>query len=696
VNFLNPLALIGMIAAGIPLLLHLFNLRRLRTVEFSTLRFILELQQTRVRKLKLQQLLLLILRTLVVAFAVLAFARPTVPSNLPLLTSTTHASVVIVVDNSASMDIADQNGVRFHQAQKFAHQVIDMMRDGDEISVISLIPTPEAAGAGFSRVFSQAHSRVNALHVSDGLPDTESLMEILGTLFADASHPHKEIYFISDGQKNLDVADATEAVRGLKIDASVFILPVGQGVAGIDQNLSVDSVTLRSVLPQVGKPIEVEAYVRNGTSRDAKEVPVSMSVGGLRAAQRVIDVPAGQTRSVVLGAPVSHTGVASISVDVENDALNRDNSQYLGVMVPPPARVAVIGSGITADLAVLALSLQASQAVIGSVQRYTDFRMLGDAGEQFDVLYLAGANIGVNDVPPLLQFVQDGGGVVTFISDNPAMRAWSTSCGLSWEGMADNSSARLTTIDEGHPLLWGVFNTSGPPAPVESPVIYSQVRIRGGTTIASSELGPFLTVTHVGAGKVLFFTSMADGKQSTLGSTGLFAALMVRSALYLSSSNTQVQQARINESVMYPIPRSYQGVSSFTVTDAQGYKAELAPVRLPSGVHIPVPAQSQPGIVTIATSTGTVIGGITVVRPSAESILRYFSEQEFTSLLGRFVVHPDRVLMATGRSMHEAVRSARIGSELWPLCIILALFCAITEMVIARLSVQENQESVIQ
>nr|MBP6509743.1 BatA domain-containing protein [Candidatus Kapabacteria bacterium] len=99
-NFLNPFALIGLAAASIPVLLHLLNLRRLRTVEFSSLRFLVELQQTRVRKLKLQQILLLILRTLLIVFAIIAIARPTIPGSLPLLSSTSRSSVVILIDNS--------------------------------------------------------------------------------------------------------------------------------------------------------------------------------------------------------------------------------------------------------------------------------------------------------------------------------------------------------------------------------------------------------------------------------------------------------------------------------------------------------------------------------------------------------------------------------------------------------------------
>jgi hypothetical protein len=92
-NFLNPFALLGLAAAGIPVLLHLLNLRKLRTIEFSTVQFLLELQQTRVRKLKMQQILLLILRTLVVLFAVFALARPTIPGSLPLLSSPKQRSL---------------------------------------------------------------------------------------------------------------------------------------------------------------------------------------------------------------------------------------------------------------------------------------------------------------------------------------------------------------------------------------------------------------------------------------------------------------------------------------------------------------------------------------------------------------------------------------------------------------------------
>ncbi|MBR9976556.1 MAG: BatA domain-containing protein, partial [Bacteroidetes bacterium] len=102
-TFLNPLYLIALVAAAIPIILHLLNLRKTRVIEFSTLTFLKELQRSKIRKLKIRQWLLLALRTLIIVFLVLAFTRPALRSGFGFLPGTTaKSSVVIVLDNSFS------------------------------------------------------------------------------------------------------------------------------------------------------------------------------------------------------------------------------------------------------------------------------------------------------------------------------------------------------------------------------------------------------------------------------------------------------------------------------------------------------------------------------------------------------------------------------------------------------------------
>ena len=78
--FLNPAILFGLLAASIPVIIHLFNLRKLKKIEFSTLTFLKELQKNKIRKIKLKQWILLALRVLIILFVVMAFARPALQS----------------------------------------------------------------------------------------------------------------------------------------------------------------------------------------------------------------------------------------------------------------------------------------------------------------------------------------------------------------------------------------------------------------------------------------------------------------------------------------------------------------------------------------------------------------------------------------------------------------------------------------
>ena len=77
-SFLNPLFLIGLAAAAIPILIHLFTRRRPREVRFPSLEFLTEVSQSEIRRLRLKQWLLLLLRALAIAAIAVAMARPAV------------------------------------------------------------------------------------------------------------------------------------------------------------------------------------------------------------------------------------------------------------------------------------------------------------------------------------------------------------------------------------------------------------------------------------------------------------------------------------------------------------------------------------------------------------------------------------------------------------------------------------------
>ncbi|MGC8624707.1 MAG: BatA domain-containing protein, partial [Phycisphaerae bacterium] len=82
-NFSDPVMLLGLLAAGIPVLLHLLNRVRSPRVPFSTLRFLRVTAQKTARKRQVQQFLLLLLRMAVFAMIAMAVAGPLVHGGSP-------------------------------------------------------------------------------------------------------------------------------------------------------------------------------------------------------------------------------------------------------------------------------------------------------------------------------------------------------------------------------------------------------------------------------------------------------------------------------------------------------------------------------------------------------------------------------------------------------------------------------------
>ena len=118
-NFLNSIILAGLLAALAPVVIHLLNRQKVRTVEFSSLIFLRDLQKTKMRRLKLRQWLLLIIRTLIVVLAVLAFARPTIKGDaFSVLGAHAKTSIVFLTDQSASMHARTADGSAAERAAR--------------------------------------------------------------------------------------------------------------------------------------------------------------------------------------------------------------------------------------------------------------------------------------------------------------------------------------------------------------------------------------------------------------------------------------------------------------------------------------------------------------------------------------------------------------------------------------------------
>ena len=143
-GFLNPILLFGILAAAIPLLIHLWSRRQARRVDFSSLMFLLVAHRQNVRRIQLKNLLILLLRVAIITLIALALSRPLLKNQFSFAGARAKTSAVIILDNSFSVGYQGVRGQRFEKAKEVALEVVDSLRHGDSVAVILMSDIPDA------------------------------------------------------------------------------------------------------------------------------------------------------------------------------------------------------------------------------------------------------------------------------------------------------------------------------------------------------------------------------------------------------------------------------------------------------------------------------------------------------------------------------------------------------------------------
>ncbi len=128
-SFLSPLFLVGVIAAAVPILLHLFHRKTEVVIDFPAVSLLTRVPAQQHRRRRLRELILLVLRVVALALLALSFARPyfagsAAPDAAPL--------TVIAVDTSLSMSAPGQ----FDRARDAVARALDAAPSSHAVALI--------------------------------------------------------------------------------------------------------------------------------------------------------------------------------------------------------------------------------------------------------------------------------------------------------------------------------------------------------------------------------------------------------------------------------------------------------------------------------------------------------------------------------------------------------------------------------
>ncbi|MFA6232848.1 MAG: BatA domain-containing protein [Bacteroidota bacterium] len=699
-TFLNPLYLIALAAAAIPIILHLLNLRKTRVIEFSTLTFLKELQRSKIRKLKLKQWLLLALRTLIVIFVVLAFTRPALRTGFGFLPGTTaKSSVVIVLDNSFSLLDSDEHGQLLKQAKQKAAELVNLLRAGDDAALI-LTTSPDKAN-DLTAALNAVRGEIEDVGVSYAHGDYRQALTAASALLSSSSNFNKEVYFITDRQRSQYTFEEGSTPQQL-FDPSVkvFILPVGDAGKG---NTSVTAVEVKNSIFENGKPVDVSATIRNASEEPLSSAIVSVFLGGERVAQKTIDVSAGGTQQVEFTVLPKQSGWVPGFVELEDDALPEDNRRYFGFHIPQTLSV-LLGPVGGQDAKLIGLALNPSAADPEAVKSFAVDAMgsgqllSANLSRYSVVLLLGGQALSDAFTQRLASWVREGGSVMLFPDAGGNVDVWSktllprlglpAASGVTGSLTDNGSFVSFGAIDFDHPLFAGMFeNTSGgKPPEVESPRLYFSVRMRGNENVRqviSTRAGDaFLLDAHVGKGRVLAFAVSPDLRWSDFPFKGIFLPLLNRAMFYLAAREDNALELKVGATTEVTISSTLAGDQLFELRGPDDAMQRIVPKALPSGLVFPIESPSMPGLYTL-NGGKDVLRAIAVNTDPVESDLTRADDKTRADFFARLGITQVAEL-GRDANVQQAVTQLRYGVELWKYMLAFAILCAILEMLVAR------------
>jgi hypothetical protein len=702
-NFLNPVFVGAAAVAAVPIIIHLVQRRRIQQVVFGSVRFLRKMSHRVVRRRRFTELLLIVLRTFALAALAFAFARPffsaAAPSRVGAETVTGDEAIVLLIDNSYSMSLDG----RLAAAKKKAAALLEGLDSSIKVMVVGFSNELRTLAAFESSLNDAKAAVANLQQTWQGTDLNVALMQADQYLTGRKEAKHRVI-LISDLQNR-----AWQSAKGDKLAPGTVLevhdVTLKDGQKGRDlPNLYVERVAVpRMVLADSVNQV-VSAKVVNAGDVDAKNVPVTLSVGK-NVDKRSLNVPARSEMVVHFRQDFKDPGDAGgvIALDYK-DAGPADNNGYFSVHVTPrlrvlmvngaPAKPLVSNDGFFLRYALTPPGTPSPFALREVAPQAFKPEDLKDA----DVVLVANADqVSPAASAALKQFVSRGGGVGFIVGDKVDPDEFNKSFGeispaRLWKTALDKGAnpVVISAVDFKHEIFQpfdGPHNGDFAIAQIRQ---YFQVNpAQTAVALARFSSGhPALLERagdpKLGAGRTLLYTSSMDMDWSDLCLKSIFVAYSQQMAKRLCAEQTSnARTIEVGQTQLQPVTADVKK-AELRLPDGQKRTLEAQAVGIGAGATLAVKfTPEQPGLYELA--MGNEVARYAVNLDPHEPDLSRLNEQVFRSAMQQ---SPTAQMLAgagvpTLMGKSSARQRAEAQQALWLYLIGAVLAALAVEMVLA-------------
>jgi hypothetical protein len=249
----------------IPIIIHLFNFRKYKTVYFSKVDFLTEVVEDSKSGNRLKHLLVLLSRLLMIIALVLAFAQPFIPTGE---NKKTENITSLYIDNSFSMQAQGQDGDLLNEVKNTA---IDLVKSLEENEKVNLLTTELLAKD--QRFYSKSEI-IERIKEIDLTPISTPLQTILGmqTDLLDKSEEdaNQRLFILSDFQKS-----TSSLIDFDRTEVPAFYYQAKGEISG---NIYIDSIWFESPVQRLNTSIEIFFRIVNQSEKELTDLNISLVI----------------------------------------------------------------------------------------------------------------------------------------------------------------------------------------------------------------------------------------------------------------------------------------------------------------------------------------------------------------------------------------------------------------------------------
>lgn len=671
--FTNPLILIGLTAILLPIIIHLFNFRRYKTVYFSNVKMLDEIKKKTKREQTIQQLIVLALRILGIAALVFAFAQPFIPTDHSKKSKKGNL-VTIFLDNSYSMESNSKEGTTLYDAIDAAKNIVSAFGFSDDF----VLTTQD-----FSGEESHILNKDEMLEMLDKVqisPNSHTMKDILTFEKNTSTNSNKGNivhYYISDFQKN------SFNIAQLNTDSatSSFLIPMPTEESN---NVGIDSCWFLSPIFKVGNQVTFFARVHNYGTEEVNKLPVKLYINDKQKAIAALDIPAHSFVDCRMVYNIEETGTQCGKVVLEDAPITFDDQMFLTYEVTDNTNIAVI-EGKEPNRFLYALygkdSVFNYQAMAYNQVNYTQLK-------QCEVIVLSEVpTISSGLADELSKFVKGGGTLLVFppkeLDNSYAQFLGSLNVGTF--GALNKKELKGSNINMESVYFKGALETQNDK--LDMPVTLQHYEINGGSgseVIMSLENGsPLLSSFSAEKGKVILSAVAMNDEYGSAHRHALFFVPLHNIGIMSSMQNKLYNTIGVDQ--MQTIALRTDNSDDVLTLKSRNSKEEFIPEQRRIGNETALYFHDQvhdSGLYDIV-KDGAVVGTLAFNQNRNESDLDCYDEGELKKMAKSSDQNID-VIPADTKNIAKSVTDKLNGKSLWPYFLIFSLLCFLAEIIVLR------------